>query len=411
MKRLAPWTWVRPDREKVSRGRLAWLACFAVFLVWFSGVISEFWVFQYPNLLVNEAIWSLGKPLPPRDTALVLITPEEYECEEYFGGKSPLNPDVLGKAIRAVLDQNPAVLVVDIDTSAAAFAAMAIPETKTRIVWARSINRVRGKTYSGRVLGEASGSRSQGFAASPPDRDGAIRSFARELFTDGKYFATVHWRAVQEFRALKEGKPAPAWGTLKSEGGNLEVARLSNNYNYELHTNTLVDFVPPTSTACKLPDKATPNAESLDGKIVIFGGNYQFGDIHKNPFDEKWGVEILGSAIEAELSGQSVNHIPGKWVFKLALGAVIGLLFHFLFALPATILSLAGLTLLALAGNIVAVAFGYEGAVVPFVLGVVIEQLVNLVEQAQEAQVELEKEHGGKLTGSEQPVTAEGSGS
>jgi hypothetical protein len=387
---------------------MVWLAVFALFLVWFSGWISEFWIFKYPNLRLNEALKSLEKPLLPEHTSLVVITSEEYECEEYFGGKSPLNPDVLGKAIRAVLDRNPAVLVVDIDTSAAAFGAMSLGETKTRIVWARSIHRVKGKTYTGRVLGEAAGAKSQGFAASPPDPDGAIRSFPRELFTDGKYFATVHWRAVQEFRALKEGRQAPAWGTPAPESVNLEVARLSNNYNYELHTKTLADFLPPVSANCKLPDKATPNTENLDGKIVVFGGNYQFGNTHKNPFDEKWGVEILGSAIEAELSGNGVGHIPGKWIFKLAIGAVIGLLFHFLFALPATILSLAVLTLIALAGNIVAVVFGYEGAVIPFVLGVLIEQLVNLLEQAQEAQVELEKEYGSVAARNSQPMTTNG---
>ena len=397
MKLLYPRTWIRKHREPVSKRRFIWLVVFTVGLALLSGKLGEYWIFQYPNLQVNEWFGGFGKPVTAKRTALVNV--DEKDHREYFEGQSPLNAEKLQNAICAVLRSKPAVLVVDFDTSSPSFAKLQVPQTKTRIVWARSIYRFRGETHAGGVLGRVSGEESQGFAASPADGDGAIRSFPREIFVDGKYFATVHWRAVQEFRARQNATLAPAWGTLETAIENLEVARLSNNFQFPQYA--LRDFSPSTESCTQ---NSQPNsAYDFEEKVVLFGGNYDFSDTHRNPFEDKWGVEILGSAIEAELSGHSVRHLPflAKLSLKIVLGSLIGVMFYFLFALPATLLTLAGLTLVVVSGNVAAVFLGgYEGMIVPFVLGVVIEQLVNLVEQAQEAQFELEQMHLAHVGGS-----------
>jgi CHASE2 domain-containing sensor protein len=393
---LDPSSWVRHHRETVSRMRFAWLVMFTLGWIALSWWLSEHWIFQYANLQVNESLLGLNKPAKAEHTAIVYVDSEDYR--EYFRGTSPLNPKVLKNAVCAIMADQPRVLLVDFDTSDQTFRNLAIPESeKTRIVWARSLHRFRGKTYAGAVLGEASGEESQGFAATPADEDGAVRGFPREIFVPeeplgGKFFATAHWRAVQEYRR-KSGEKAAEWGTLQAESTELEVARLSSNFEFPQYP--LREFL-PTDDSCGKISKAKLTHNFAD-KVVLFGGNYDFSDVHRNPFEEKWGVELLGSAIETELSGHGEHHFTfwAKLGIKMLLAAAIGLLFHYLYALPATLLSLFGLGGTVAFASVAAVFLGsYEGEVVPFVLGLVIEQLVNLVEQAQHAQSEVE--YGGQ---------------
>jgi CHASE2 domain-containing sensor protein len=355
-------------------------------LAWLSGKLGAYWMFQYANYQINETLYGLAKPVKAEHTAIITVDSTDYK--NYLGGTSPLNPAKLADAICAVLTQRPAVLVVDFDTSDPSFKQMQIPKTDTRIVWARSIYRFRGITYAGAVLGMTSGSESQGFAVGPADRDGTVRSFPRQIYVDGKSFATVHWRAVQELHAREKGVVPAPWGNADFQESELEVGRLSNNFQFDQYP--IREFSPTNETCRQLPKANVTH--NFENKIVLFGGNYQFSDIHRSPFEEKWGVELLASAVEAELSGHGVKHLPDltKFAFKLALATAIGLSFHFLFALPATLISICGLGVVVVFGNLIAVFLGgYEGMVVPFVLGVVIEQLVNVVEQAQHAQSEL----------------------
>jgi len=84
-----------------------------------------------------DARMRMGKPLQESHVAIVTITDGEYKTR--FGGTSPLSRLEVARLIDAVAAGKPAVIGVDIDTSAPQFKEFNAGDWKTRIVWEREV--------------------------------------------------------------------------------------------------------------------------------------------------------------------------------------------------------------------------------------------------------------------------------
>jgi len=316
----------------------------------------------------------------------VIVDPSDYA--KYFQSQSPLNVGSLQSAVCAVLAHKPRVLVVDFDTSDPSFRSLTIPETGSHIIWARTVFSFRGETKIGDVLGSASTTMGQGFAVASRDPDGTVRSIPREIRLDGKWFNTLHWGAVSDYRAALNGGHIPEFGSISRQTRSLDATHLAADFQFR--TYRLREFSPAPRSCETLSPEALPD---LSSDVVILGGQYDFADIHATPFGGKWGVELLGIAIQSELSNEGMRHFPKLWKYflKVVLGFVIGWLFTRLYATAATLVVLLALIPMVLFGNLIAVlVLGYEGMVVPFTLGILIEQLVTATEKAQHEQKKVE---------------------
>jgi hypothetical protein len=369
------WNWAVRKRPARVFAWPFWLITPLLLLL--STALAELWIFQYPNLLSNETVRSFMRPTEAHFTALVAIDREEYP--DFSLGRSPLTVKRLQDAVCSVLSHRPAVLVVDFDTSDSSYQKLEVP-SGTAIVWARPIYRFRRETAVGDFVGHAGGAGMWGFSVGAEDPDGVVRRFPREIKVDGRWFPTLHWRAVQLASSGTEHR------TVSSKP--LEVTEVANDF--EIPTYKLRELS-GSSHGCRIPDAATP--PDFSGKVVVLGGNYDFLDTHWTSAGEKWGSEMVASAIEAELSGEGVRHLGvwGEVALKGILAVLLALLYSRLFAVPATLVAVVLLVPAVVFGNVLAVwIWGFDGMVVPFVLGMMIELLATSVEKADEAQREEE---------------------
>src|SRR5258708_7879318 len=66
---------------------------------------------------------------------IILITQEDYQAKDLFAGVSPLNPEILQKILKKISIGRPAVLAIDLDTSAESFRSMTLNISGT-VIWA-----------------------------------------------------------------------------------------------------------------------------------------------------------------------------------------------------------------------------------------------------------------------------------
>lgn len=358
-----------------------------IVLILLTDWLGRLWFLQYPNLISNETLAMFTDRPTAQYTALVTIDSQDYRT--YFAARSPLDPQKLRASVCAILAHHPAVLVVDLDTSDPSFTNLQLPATKTSIVWGRPLYRFRGRTIVGNVLGQAGAPLLQGFAVAEEDRDGAIRSFPRAINIDDKWFPTAYWQAVLQFRAVNRGTSSNEQLVLPRYQNDLEVARLATNFDFPAYALREL-FREPSTCQTSAVLEGPPD---FSNKVVLLGGTYDYSDTHRTAFQEQWGVEVVASAIESDLSGHGVRHFPKlqKYLVECVLALIIAALFSRLFVVPATLITLAGLLPMVIFGNIIAVWIsGYEGMVIPFVVGLLLEQMANAVHKGEHAQRKLQ---------------------
>lgn len=373
--RFGRWA-VRKHHEPVFSTRFFIVS---ILLILVSQALSGLWIFNYPNLLSTEALRMFaGRPVA-KFTDLVVIDQKEYPDSTW--NHSPLTPERLRNAICTVLAHRPKVLVVDFDTSDSAYQVLQFPHPSTSVVWGRTANRFRGETFVGNYHGKAVDAGDYGFAVGVEDRDGTVRNFLRTIKIDGKVFTTLYWRAVQLFRGQN---------SQNQTAENLEILTLSTNFQFPSYR---LRELPKGRPDCTVDLAAIPSPDFSD-RVVLLGGNYDLADTHHTSYGDSWGIEVLGGAIEAELSGQGVRHFPllQKVLLKCILALCLGIVYSRLYAFPATLFTFIVLIPIVLFGNVIALwVAGYDGMIVPLLMGLSIELLANAVEKADESQRRLDK--------------------
>jgi serine/threonine protein kinase len=239
-----------------------------------------------------------------RSAVLVAIGPEDYQ--RLFGGVSPLDAGRLQALVTRILEGQPAVVGVDIDTAAPGFAALRrtlAPELAARVVWGRGIaasDDANALPVPRPVLGGAEPASPWrcGLALSIADGgDGAVRWFRRVVATTEGAMPTLA-------EALVTGLRAPVTNDAPEALRGLRYVRAERR---EL----------PASVV--LADGFAWR-DSIRDRVVILGGRYDAADVHPTPRGLLHGLEILAYTVETELAGHA--H-PRPWLSALLSVALV----------------------------------------------------------------------------------------
>jgi len=389
---------LNPFGDKSQRRRALRFWAVLGLMLWLGNVLAHLWVFEYAGLWSGDAILNMRPPKDAMIAGVVLVTAEDRLNR--LGGISPIPQDALLRAVCAVLRVHPKRLGVDLSTAQVPIAKL----PKQPVVWARGVQIVRcfvkGQNNETRqtlrveqeaVLGGKHPEARYGLAVAPVKPDWS----AREIPLCYEY---------DKDRVMRTMVGALAEATNSNNGEECleEHHQEANSYdvNYKFERFTLADFAPENLKSEELQqcingagdwDPKSPSAETsthpLKGRIVLLGGEYDPQDWHPTPYGLRPGVEVLAGFTEYLLQGSYAGHLESwqKWGLKFTLALLIAWIHCRFRPLAALLACLFGLGILVVSGGVIAAyVAGYRAATIPFLLGIILEQLVTSAEKGQE---------------------------
>ena len=271
--------------------------------------------------------WSNIAASPRTNLMATVVGIDSSDYKNIFNETSPLNSDALKKAIERILQFEPAVLGVDIETSHESFATIksfAEQPSETKIIWARlpelSEDKTKIKRASG-ILGTKLTSDTpdlvarSGLATVVSDAGDSIpRRYKRNYPTSDGPVTGFAWMIAQAY------KPIDRSTSHYVPGNDFD------NYNI-----VYTGIRPSYSLGQILNPQFGGNAD-IKGRIVLLGGRYEEGDKNPSPSGsgEIDGVDVVANIIETELTGRAAKSLSdGNLILIGALQLICMLtLFH-----------------------------------------------------------------------------------
>jgi hypothetical protein len=374
-------TWLKKDIF-----RIRFLVTLLVLLP-LSSWLAHLWVFEYAGIHSQEIFQKRISAIAAKSTHIVSIPLTDYQKLSEGGC---ITPEWLDETIRKILKYRPAVLAIDLDTSASQFQKLRKNWLHDgRLVWARDAADV---IHDGEpdlellpVLGGSDSEPSHwGLALFPRSPDWTVRSYQRAFPVGTKYKPSFYWEVVSTFCQSKPDVDGCAGVNLlvqeqaesKGKLGDTELSQPILHARYKFRITPVGDIFSS--------DDPVSDRNPMYDQIVLLGGFYSPGDRHPTPWGTESGVEIVGSAIEAELDPQGVQMEElTKYVFKILLALLIAAMHNWLkpiCALFGTVFVLGGLVLFG--SFLVLFLAGYHADIVAFLVGIWIEQLYGSAEKA-----------------------------
>jgi CHASE2 domain-containing sensor protein len=347
-----------PFLQRFSQSKLALFTIAALALV--------FQMRQLPEMLANsslDAAISVQRPVAARSVRLVEIDDRDYAS--MFHARSPLDPATLASVLEAVAKGHPRAIVVDIDTSDAAFHDMPTPAVP--IVW----------NVSGEQLADGN------FTLDPP--------LGKRALPPGSVAALAV--APEDERGVVRGYqhtyPLESGGTVDSPGyaaATIAAGHVPDNSSGNGNTHYL-DFryrFVPVRAADLLQDAQSDTWEKMalfNGQVVVLGGTYRVArDQYATPKGLLNGCEIIAQSVAAEIDGTSISS-ASRWMtgLMMVLGGLATLaVYHWLKFRQAFLVSLAFIPILSIASNWVLFhRLAAWGAMVPLVIAVIVAELYS----------------------------------
>ena len=231
----------------------------------------------------------LGPAVPPElRTVLVSIGVDDYQ--RLFRGTSPLDPQPLQRLVSRIMVGGPAVLGIDIDTSAPPFATLPRaldPALRDRIVWGRDItpaNDAEALPAPRPFLGGAGGPEAlrSGLAVSVVDGSaGTVRWWRRSVPTTQGHLPSLAAELTRVDGPARDGGGDPS---------ALRSVRFATGERLELPASVVL------ADGFEWGDR-------IRGRVVLLGGRYDRADIHPTALGLTSGLEILASTVETERTG------------------------------------------------------------------------------------------------------------
>ncbi len=282
---------------------------------------------------------------PRQSNDIVMITIDDADYRKEFGGKSPLDAAKLFGVVKKIVQAQPSVVGVDIDTEDESFAKH--PDFPAKVIWARTASPIHEAdpfsddgarptdglftctSFLGGRFSEQTDALSlqtaptSGVVLLPSDRDGIVRRYWRFLKVtkpeargaEQKETVSVGsfcWLIAQQYRRTVRG------------GGNAETERrfaTESKGQAEGRPDELpiINFGAGQRRFQRIPlsqflanSKFTGPGSPLCDRIVLLGGTYKAAhDDCWTPVGRKHGVELLAEITGAELDGgfvEPTNH-------------------------------------------------------------------------------------------------------
>jgi CHASE2 domain-containing sensor protein len=258
-----------------------------------------------------------------RSSDVVVVRIDDADHDTIFGGVTPLDPAKVLRVVDAIARGHPRVIGVDLESGAAAYAAVPDSVRAVPVVWARNARCVGEdgnpvascapeRLQLAPVRGTPGPARQTGLALLSPDGDGTLRRYRQSL------------------RTAQGPQPTFATALLQASGDSLPPAR-----------ERLITYRPlpaqPLTASWVLANEPSPDylgeAGVLRGKRVLLGGAHSATrDWHNTPLGLRAGVEVWAQVVDSELHGGGTVPPHPVWVGVLQFAAALGLvlLFHLL---------------------------------------------------------------------------------
>jgi hypothetical protein len=246
------------------------------------------------DVVYDDVVWFTSPFRSPPDVVLVAITDQDFEL--LFHHKSPLNETMLAGILKRIINANPQLIVVDIETAECKDRLLSFRKANMPIVWARPFLDDASYKLSD-VLGTDKPSPivQFGISASEVDR-GVVRSYRRVCMTSKGRFDSLAWTVCRNLRACSytPSRSETELRLIPFRGHMIDWDHLSEEDPRALKV----------VTASAVEENNPKALAALDNKIVVFGGSYYEngpGDSHITPRGKEFGLEIVANEIDAEV--------------------------------------------------------------------------------------------------------------
>jgi CHASE2 domain-containing sensor protein len=356
-----------------------------------AGLISVSWWLGQSVVVEPPAKWYHDFQLRRRKEAQEVMTRTVYINSEHYGNRATL----VVQAACAIAALGPAVVVVDLDTSESdprnhGFPPdFRLPQTSVPIVWAADTTSTKeGKEEVVKVAPILGGRVTiwppYGIATMPTDFDGVVRTWRAFVPINTSATPTLPWAAIQQY--------------CRHDGSKCSQSRLKAFQNQLQAFTTRIDFmdvplsgllteapsVSPETFPASCPD--LPPDDRLQGRIVVLGENYSRADEHETPWGPLRGAQLVAMAIEQAFSPAPQHDVDELFLIVLEVGIafLIAAIHHWIRPIPATVITIILLPAGVIISSELMFLFGdYEVGIVPFMVGMLIHQLVGSAERAE----------------------------
>ena len=304
-----------PSRKRVRRALLAIIGAVLFFVL--AGRLEEFY-----GLEAAARDWQASLRGSALDSNVVLVTITDRDYGRYFGGRSPLDPDVLDTLLRAIAAGAPRAIGVDLDTAHPGFARMPPPGDSPPIIWAQeavgcdeargveppaagveSAGETRPEAPSDScaatalvpqpVLGGRDSAVRAGLVANVLDRKGTVRLYSPFLATTNGILPSFAYLVAAA--SAPGARPGPVSG---ADSTALRFISFHRDAAWHFSVQQILAMVAESGTGYTGPRGV------LHDRIVLLGGSYRAGrDEHHTPLGMMAGVTIQGQTVETVLDG------------------------------------------------------------------------------------------------------------
>ena len=277
-----------------------------VLLTWIFGRTG---VLHKLETIVTDAEMRMNPP--PTDSAVVLVNIDDDDYRSLFGSSSPLDPVQIQKLISDIAKGEPAVIGIDIDTSAARFAKeFRFQNWTPHIVWERELRDVPEEATGYEqldplpILGGQKeidpAKNSSGIPLLLDDaEDRTTRRYRRLLVTRFGPLSSFPWAVAKAYlqtdgtdgssgNHCRDDKPAELSSRVESPED------LVIRYSGDRNGSHRLRF-----SAKKLTERSEqwPQASPICGKILLLGGSYLGQNKHDTPIGQLTGLEVMANVV------------------------------------------------------------------------------------------------------------------
>jgi CHASE2 domain-containing sensor protein len=417
MSRLPEWLQkiVLPARPhepfgKVLRHQLPVLVAFSLLTL---ALEHMGWLNAFESFALDSLVLFRGQK-PPSNVMIVTIDDQDYR--ELFGGRSPLDADKLRQVLAAIAAGQPKAIGVDLENSDPRFADDSWP----RAVWARdgyvlehdgghgAQQIVRLPILGGRFTEHAEGGEiatdpPSGLVLYPRDHDGVVRRYQRYFHSPRAdppsdltgEVDSLPWAIAKQYaRAMRAASedPCPECERIESLEKQAGADALVLNFAGEQYRFNRLNVRNLLTAASK--DYWAENSPLRD-TIVILGGTYRAArDEYITPVGPRYGVELVAQAVASELQGGGIRTL--NWILATAMDMINGLILIYLnWRFPgslAGVLNIAAIIVMSIVGSLVAfgaVAYWFNFSAV--LVGLWIDILWHQAHERRHLRAELEQ--------------------